>query len=567
MTEIAVQSGARGRSAAMRGDWRLILLMACFCVCYGAVGLRMGLLAAVEPEEPQLSRDGASARPIRGEIVDRNGNLLAANLPAWSLYAHPQDIKDPVLAADELAAIFPDMGRDDLLRKLTGKNRFVWIKRPITPREKQAVHELGLPGLYFGNREMRLYPAGPAMAHVVGGVKAEREGVRFAELAGAGGVEGQFDDRLRNPEMVGEPLRLSLDLPVQEVVRETLGRGIKQFTAKGGTAILMNAHTGEVVAMVSLPDFDPNLPPQRFNGEPQQNPRFNRAAQGRYELGSTFKVLTAAMALETGVATPETLIETPPVLRYGRQAIHDFHRMPPMMTVEDVVVESSNVGAAKLALMVGTRRFKDYLDQLGFFDPSGLELVEAVDNDTLTPDRWTDLSTITISFGHGLAASPMHLAAAYATIANGGVRVYPSLVAGGRGHGPRVFTEETCREMLRVMRQVVVEGTATRTDVPGYEVGGKTGTADKVAPNGKYYHDRNISTFAGIFPVSHPEYVIVVSLDEPTDRSTKWVSRTAGRTAVPVTAEIIRRIAPVLGMRPLPAPRPDDIAGLGASWE
>jgi cell division protein FtsI (penicillin-binding protein 3) len=566
VTDIAAQ-GARGRGA-LRGDWRLILLIACFALCYAAVGLRMALLAAIEPEEPQLARADGSARPVRGEIVDMKGRLLAANLPAWSLYAHPQEIRDPLLAAEALAGIFPEFDRDELLRTLSGKRRFVWIKRPITPREKQAVHELGLPGLFFGNREMRVYPAGRAAAHVVGSVRAEREGVRFAELVGSGGVEGQFDVRLRDPALAGEPLRLSLDLGVQGVVREALAAGIRRMTAKGGTAILMKARTGEVVAMVSLPDFDPNAAPEPFRGEPGQNPRFNRAAQGRYELGSTFKVLTAAMALDTGVADSATLIETPPSLRYGRHSIRDFHRMPAVMPVEDIVVESSNVGAARLALMVGTPRFKEYLARLGFTEPSGLELVEAVENDTLEPPRWSDLSTITISFGHGLAASPMHLAAAYATIANGGVRVLPSLLAGGRpghGAGERVFSAETAREMLRIMRQVVVRGTARRIDLAGYEVGGKTGTADKVRPDGGYYRDRNISTFAGVFPTSRPEYVLVVSLDEPTDRSGRYPARTAGRTAVPVAADILRRAAPVLGLRPLPPPSPGDIASLGDS--
>lgn len=564
MTDIAAQA-ARGR-AALRGDWRLILLIACFGLCYAAVGLRMGVLAAVEPEEPQLARADQSGRPVRGEIVDRAGRLLAANLPAWSLYAHPQEIRDPVYAADALAGIFPELDRDELLRLLAGKRRFAWIKRPVTPREKQAVHDLGLPGLFFGSREMRVYPAGRAAAHVVGHVRAEREGVRFAELVGSGGIEGQFDARLRDPALAGEALRLSLDLTVQEVVRQELARGIARMTAKGGTAILMAARTGEVVAMVSLPDFDPNAAPAPFRGEPGQNPRFNRAAQGRYELGSTFKVLTAAMALDTGVADAATLIETPPSLRYGRHSIRDFHRMPAMMTVEDVVVESSNVGSARLALMVGTRRFKAYLAKLGLMDPSGLELVEAANNDTLKPRRWTDLSTITISFGHGLAASPMHLAAAYATIANGGVRILPSLLAGGRAQGERVFSEATAHEMLRIMREVVARGTATRADLAGYEIGGKTGTADKVRPDGGYYHDRNISTFAAVFPISRPEYVLVVSLDEPTDRSGRHPSRTAGRTAVPVAADIVRRAAPVLGRRPLPTPAPGDIASLDGNW-
>ena len=567
MTDLAAQ-GARG-STALRGDWRLILLIACFSLCYAALGLRMALLAAAEPEEPRLGLADQPGHPVRGEIVDRAGRLLAANLPAWSLYAHPHEVSDAALAADALAGVFPEMDRDQLLRMLSAERRFVWIKRPVTPREKQAVHDLGLPGLFFGNREMRVYPAGRTAAHVVGQVRAEREGVRFAELVGSGGIEGQFDERLRDPALAAEPLRLSLDLAVQQVVREALAAGVRRMNAKGGTAILMGARTGEVVAMVSLPDFDPNAAPEPFRGEPGQNPRFNRAAQGRYELGSTFKVLTAAMALDTGVATARTLIETPPSLRYGRHSIRDFHRMPAMMPVEEVVVESSNVGAARLALMVGTPRFRDYLARLGFMDPSGLELVEAVENDTLEPGRWTELSTITISFGHGLAASPMHLAAAYATIANGGVRVLPSLIAGGRGTGPgsgeRVFSDETSREMLRIMRQVVVRGTATRADLPGYQLGGKTGTADKVRPQGGYYRDRNISTFAAVFPVSRPEYVLVVSLDEPTDRAGRYPSRTAGRTAVPVAADIVRRAAPVLGLRPLPTTSPGAIAGLGGS--
>jgi cell division protein FtsI (penicillin-binding protein 3) len=526
----------------------------------------MAVLAAAEPEEPRLARAEAAGRPVRGEIVDSAGRLLASNLPAWSLYAHPHEIRDPGRAADALAGIFPEMARDALLRMLSAERRFVWIKRPVTPRERQAVHDLGLPGLFFGNREMRVYPAGRTAAHVVGRVRAEREGVRFAELVGSGGIEGQFDARLRDPARAAEPLRLSLDLAVQQVVREALAGGIRRMDAKGGTAILMGARTGEVVAMVSLPDFDPNAAPAPFRGEPGQNPRFDRAAQGRYELGSTFKVLTTAIALDTGVVDAGTLIETPPSLRYGRHSIRDFHRMPAMMPVEDIVVESSNVGSARLALMVGTPRFRGYLTRLGFMEPSGLELVEAVRNDTLKPPRWTDLSTITISFGHGLAASPMHLAAAYATIANGGVRVLPSLIAGGRGTGERVFREETAREMLRIMRQVVVRGTATRIDLPGYQIGGKTGTADKVRPEGGYYRDRNISTFAAVFPVSQPEYVLVVSLDEPTDRSGHQPSRTAGRTAVPVAADIVRRAAPVLGLRPLPATSPGDIASVDGNW-
>lgn len=553
MTDLATPARSRPR-AFLRGDWRLILLMTCFVLCYAAVGLRMGLLAATDPVEPQLVRSENVGRPVRGEVVDRNGLLLAANLPAWSLYAHPKEIKQPIEVATALASVFPELDREAVLKKLTDGRRFVWIKRPISPREKQAVHDLGYPGLHFGSREMRIYPAGRASAHVVGGVKAAREDVRFAELAGSGGIEKYFDERLRDPAKISEPLRLSLDLRVQQAMRHELAVGMRRLTAKGASAVLMEVATGQVVGMVSLPDFDPNHRPRPFSGPAHLSPRFNRAAQGRYELGSTFKVLTAAMALEAGVAQPHTMLQTPPRIRYGRHSIGESHRMPEEMTLEDVVVKSSNVGAARLALMVGTGRFKGYLSDLGMFDPSGLEVAEAARAKPLLPPKWTDLSSMTVSFGHGLAASPVHLAAAYATLANNGREVRSTLTTGPVRQGERVFSERTSREMMRILRQVVVRGTAKRADIEGYEIGGKTGTADKVRPGGGYYRDRVISTFAAVFPTSAPRYVLVVSLDEPTDRSGRKPVRSAGRTAVPVSAEILRRIAPILGMRPeLPA--------------
>ncbi|MEO1494223.1 MAG: penicillin-binding protein 2 [Pseudomonadota bacterium] len=565
MTDFAT-SQSRGRTA-VRGDMRLILLMVVICVCYAAVGLRMGVLALTDPVEPTLARSGDAGRPVRGDIVDRNGQLLAANLPGWSLYAHPHEMKDPVLVADALSGVFPSMDRDDLIKKLTGKRRFVWIKRPVSPRERQAVHELGYPGLHFGAREIRIYPAGRTAGHIVGGVKAEREGVRFAEFVGSAGIEKHFDARLRDPAKAAEPLRLSIDITAQAAMRQAMAAGIERFTAKGASAVLMKVKTGEIVALASLPDFDPNDRPEGFRGAAELNPRFNRVAQGRYELGSTFKVLTAAMALETGVANDATLVKTPPALKYGRHNIRDFYRMPKQMSVEEIVVKSSNVGSARLSMMIGTRRFKDYLRKLGFFDPSGLELSEAARAKPLLPERWTDLSSMTISFGHGLAASPVHLAAAFATLANDGRRVHPTLIAGGTEPdkpGKRVFSSATSKRMLEVMRQVVVRGTARRTDLPGYEIGGKTGTAEKVRPGGGYFSDRVISTFAAVFPTTEPEYVLIISLDEPTDRSGPKPVRSAGRTAVPVAADIIARVAPILDMRPRLMLTDDEVETLDA---
>ena len=549
MTDLCASPATRAR-AGMRGDWRLILLMGVFGLCYASVGLRMAHMVATDPVEPELARSDRAGLPVRGEIIDRNGNLLAANLPAWSLYAHPREIKDPVTVSRELVRIFPELDRESLLKRLTDGRRFVWIKRPIGPREKQSVHDLGTPGLHFGRREMRIYPAGRTAAHVVGGVKAAREDVRFAELTGSGGIEKHFDDRLRDPQQVAEPLQLSIDTRVQQAMRHELSEGMVRLTAKGGSAILMEVETGRIAGMVSLPDFDPNHRPEKYDGPAEFSPRFNRAALGRYELGSTFKVLTAAMALETGVAHSQTVLKTPSRIRYGRHSIGDAYRMPKEMTVEDIIVKSSNVGTAKISMMVGTRRFKDYLNQLGFFDPSGLELSEAAKAQPLLPARWTDLSSMTISYGHGLAASPIHLAAAFATLANNGRTVRPTLTMEPVEPGPRIFSERTAREMMRILREVVVRGTAKRANVPGYEVGGKTGTAEKFRPGGGYYSDRVISTFASVFPTSKPRYVLIVSLDEPTDRSGRKPVRSAGRTAVPVAAQVIRRVAPLLGMRP-----------------
>jgi len=560
----ASRGGATTRS---RDDWRLIVVILALVLVYATVGIRMGLMALTEPVEPQLARGAGLATPVRGEIVDRNGNLLAANLPAFSLYTYPREIKDPAAVARDLAAIFPDMTAERLVKRLSRSSSFAWIKRPITPRQRQQVLDLGYPGLKFGSRTMRIYPAGRTVAHIVGSVRAENEDVRYAELVGSSGAEGYFDERLRDPARLGAPLELSIDLTVQAALREVLAAGVEKFTAIGGVGVLMDVRTGEVLALVSLPDFDPNLPPARFTGPAELSPRFNRAVQGRYELGSTFKVLTAALALDTGVAKADTMIDTAGPILYGRQRIRDLHRVPPEMTLTDIIVRSSNVGAARLALRVGTPRMKDYLKRLGMFEPTSLELVEAGRAAPLLPAKWTDLSTMTISFGHGIAVSPVHLAAAYATLANGGRRVRPTLIKGGAEPGERIFSTETALTMMRIIREVVRRGTGRRTDLPGYEVGGKTGTADKYRPGGGYYTDRVISTFVAVFPTSNPKYTLLISLDEPTDRSGPKIKREASRTAVPVTAAAITRIAPLLGLRPLPVSRPAGLAAIATGGQ
>jgi len=549
--------------ARKRAEGRLLVLGVMFTCAFVLIGGRMGVLANTEPTEPRSSVAGAQIFAQRADIVDREGRILATNFETHSLYAQPEQLVDPARAADELVRIFPDLDRDRLVKDFTGKRKFLWIKRKISPEQKQAVHDIGEPGLLFGPREMRLYPNGRLASHVLGGASFGREGVHAAEVIGVAGIEKEFDARLRDPAQSHQPLRLSLDLSVQAATERVLYGGMKLMNAKGATAILMEVQTGEIVAVASLPDFDPNDRPRPpTEGDPSDSPLFNRAVQGVYELGSTFKIFTTAQALDLGLLSPETIIDTKGPLRWGKHRIRDFRDYGDEMSVTKVIVKSSNIGTARIAQMIGAERQQAFLKELGFFDPPPVEIVEADGAQPLLPRNWSELSTMTISYGHGISTSPMHLAAGYATLANGGRKVTPTLLHGAATEpGPQVISEQTARASLDMLRKVVTEGTASFGDVPGYAVGGKTGTADKPKTRGGgYYEDKVIATFASVFPAHDPRYVLVVTLDEPVETSGDEPRRTAGWTAVPVAAEIIRRVAPLLGLRP--QIEPGELAGI-----
>ncbi|MCU0816926.1 MAG: penicillin-binding protein 2 [Cypionkella sp.] len=495
--------------ARARAEVRLLILGLAFFSAFTIIGARMGLLASTEPA-----------------------------------------------VARELAAIFPEMDAADLERRFTDGRRFMWLRRTLSPEQMQAVHEIGDPGLLFGPREMRLYPNGPIAAHVLGAASFGAEGVHSAEVIGTAGIEKKLDARLRDPAQAGTPLALSLDLTVQATVEEVLDVGMQMMNAKGAAAIVMEVKTGEIIAMASLPDYDPNHRPNPVlprDAEPGDSPVFNRAVQGVYELGSTFKVFATAQAMELGLVGPETMVDADAPMVWGRHRIREFQNKNygPLLSVTDVIVKSSNVGTARLALEIGGLRQQAFLKSLGFFDPVPVELIEAPTGRPLLPKRWADIVTITTSYGHGMSASPLHLAAAYATIANGGLKVTPTLLRQDNPRpGPRVMREEVAHASVDMLRQVVTRGTASLAEVPGYEVAGKTGTADKPRRTGGYYDDKVINTFASLFPASDPKYVVLVTLDEPVDTTGPEPRRTAGWTAVPVTAEIIRRIAPLLDIRP-----------------
>jgi cell division protein FtsI (penicillin-binding protein 3) len=542
--------------ARSRAEGRLLVMALLFLGAFVTVGTRMGSLAASEPYEPQLASSGTEILAQRADIVDREGRVLATNLVTHALYAQPQMMVDPVGAAERLVEIFPDLDRDRLVKDFTGGRKFLWIKKKISPEQMQAVHDIGDPGLLFGPREMRLYPNGAIASHILGGASFGREGVDSAEILGVAGVEKAFDGWLRDPGNEGAPLSLSLDLTVQAAMEEVLAGGMRLMDAKGATAILMEVGSGEIVAMASLPDFDPNdRPAPLTKGDASDSPLFNRAVQGVYELGSTFKIFAVAQALELGLVNPDTMIATKSPMIYGRHRIRDFHNYGKELSVTDIIVKSSNIGTARIAMMIGGERQRGFLDGLGFLTPTGVEMVEAPTGRPILPQKWSEISSMTIAYGHGLSASPLHLAAAYATIANGGRKVTPTLLHGAAPTpGAQVMRPEVARTSLDMMRAVVTRGTASFAEIKGYEVAGKTGTADKAKPTGGYYKDKVIATFASVFPASDPKYVLVLTLDEPVEVIAGEARRTAGWTAVPVAAEVIRRTAPLLGLRPVAEP-------------
>jgi cell division protein FtsI (penicillin-binding protein 3) len=552
--------------ARARAEGRLLLLGLAFAMAFTVIGGRMGLMAATEPVEPKSAASGAQIHAGRADLTDRNGRMLATNLLTHSLYAQPKDMIDPTRVANELARIFPDLDPKLLLARFTDGRSFLWVRKTLSPEQMQQVHDIGDPGLLFGPREMRLYPNGRLAAHVLGGASFGAEGVHSAEVIGTAGIEKALDAQLRDPALAGKPVALSLDLTVQATTQEVLEAGMKMMNAKGAAAILMDVDTGEILSLVSLPDFDPNDRPQPLvKGDPADSPLFNRAVQGVYELGSTFKIFAAAQAMELGLVNPESMVDANAPMIWGKHRIKEFQNKNygPLLSVTDVIVKSSNVGTAHIALMIGAVRQQAFLKSLGFFEPTKLELIEAPGAKPLIPARWADIVTITTSYGHGMSASPMHLATAYATIANGGVTVTPTLLKRDtQPQGVRVLSEKNARHAVDMLRGVVTHGTASLGDVEGYQVAGKTGTADKPRRGGGYYDDKVINTFASMFPASDPKYVLIVTLDEPVETTGPEPRRTAGWTSVPVAAEIIRRVAPLLGVRPIIEPAATDAVTL-----
>lgn len=518
---------------------RVLVASAVFALCFVLLGLRVVDLTIISGAGAGADASAhltESFAPRRAGIVDRNGVLLATNLPSQSLFVDPSEVLDADGALDALMQVLPTLDREATARRINAPGRFAWIKRNLTPEQQYAVNRLGLPGFDFKREERRVYPQGALFGHTIGFTDVDNRGLAGLELA----AEKQL--------LGGDgPLALSLDIRVQNVVQRTLDAAMDRFSAKGAAGVVLDVETGEILSLVSLPAFDPNA-----GGGKPGDALFNRATLGVYELGSTFKAFTAAMALDYGTTNLTKRFDATKPLQAARFLIRDHHPENRWLTVSEIMVHSSNIGAARMALEVGAKRQRAFLEKLGMLAPVQIELPEIAQ--PLVPARWNEISTMTISFGHGIAITPLHLTSGFATLVNGGIRHEPTLLKrDGDVPGERVMRTETSRAVRHLLHRVVTDGTGRNAAADGYRVGGKTGTAEK-AVDGRYSRKAMITTFVGAFPIEAPRYVVLAMLDEPQGTKETHNFATAGWNVAPVVGELITHIGPILGVPGTPDP-------------
>lgn len=526
------------KTAIETGRNRLMVAGALFTAAFAVIGVRVVDVSLFsENAEPRYTRSVTKDEKFTGraDIVDRNGILMATSLSTASLFANPRLVLDPEQAALRLSKALPDINVKTIEKKLRSNRGFVWLRRHLTPRQQYAVNRLGIPALNFQREARRMYPLGPLASHVLGFTDIDNKGLS--------GVERYFDKELRTRQ---ENMALSIDVRVQHVLEHELSQSMKKFRAIGAAGLVMDVNTGEIVAMSSLPSFDPNQP-----GSIPQDLRFNRTTLGVYEMGSTFKIFTTAMALDAGTVTLRGGYDATKPIRIARFTIKDYHAKKRWLSVPEIFMYSSNIGTVKMALDVGISGHRKFLSKIGMMKSVAVELSET--GAPLSPNRWREINSMTISFGHGLAVSPLHLVAGVSAMVNGGIYRTPTLVRRDRGEtvpGKRVITEETSLKMRRLMRLVVEQGTGRKASAPGYLVGGKTGTAEKVSGRG-YKKKALISSFVAAFPMNEPRYVVLAMLDEAKGTKETFGYATGGWVAAPVVGAVVRRIAPVLGLRPV----------------
>jgi cell division protein FtsI (penicillin-binding protein 3) len=527
------------RQALDTGRNRLLVTGALFTLAFIVVAVRLVELAVVEQilEEFQAPRlaVGLEMPKVRSDIVDRNGVLLATSLPTASLYANPRQILDPKEATQKLLRLFPDINKKRMEEKLSSNKSFVWLRRNLTPKRQFLVNTLGVLGFDFQGTERRVYPHGRLLSHALGLTNIDGRGLS--------GIEGYFNKTLLETH---KPLELSVDIRVQSVLREELVRAMLEFKAIGAAGLVLDVTTGEVRAMISLPDFNPNKP--TTTGEMSG---FNRVTKGVYEMGSTFKLFTVAMALDMGAARLKDRFDATEPIKISRFKISDYHAKNRWLSVPEIIVFSSNIGAAKIALEVGTLGQKKYLKRFGLLTPARIDLPEI--GTPLTPAHWRRINTMTISYGHGISVSPIQLASGIAAVVNGGILYRPRMIKIAKGEniiGSRVLSIDTSKKMRGLMRLVVKHGTGRNADVPGYLIGGKTGTSEKRGHRGGYDRNRRMASFVAAFPMDSPKYVILAMLDEPKGTQRTHGHATGGWVAAPIVAKVVKRMAPLLGLIP-----------------
>lgn len=519
---------------------RLAFAMFAFLFVFGAIAVRLfDVCILSQTPYVQTAQDddehfyALPENPIkRADIVDRNGAIIATSLPTVHLYANPSKIINPQKAAQKLAAVLPDIRYEDILKKLTKKGSFVYIKRNLSPSQQYQINYLGIPGLEFEDSEKRIYPHKNLFAHLIGSTNIDNLGVS--------GMEKALDERLRESDI---PLKLTIDAGIQDTIRQGLAEGIKKFDALGGVAILMDVNTAEVIAMVSLPDYDPN----NIN-KVSERAMFNFATKGVYEPGSVLKVFNAAFGLDKGNIRLTDRFDATKPLKLKYNTIKDYRGENRWLTLQEILIYSSNIGSAQIALKIGKEKQKEFLKNLGLFDEiSHFEVAEKAK--PMLPSRWGEETTATVAYGYGISVTPLHIISAFCAVVNGGIFREPTVIANDKNRTEkRVMKLSTSQKMRKLLRGVVVEGSGKRANVLGYEVAGKTGTANKLV-NGKYVQKKVMTSFVGTFPASNPKYALMLMMDEPKGSKETWWFTTSGWNTVPTAGKIIATIAPQLNVK------------------
>ncbi|MDF1779273.1 MAG: penicillin-binding protein 2 [Rhizobiaceae bacterium] len=539
-----VVDGAR-KASGHKTRHRIVLVMIGVCLVYGVIAGRLVQYGLRDLTTVASIARGDALMASRPDLLDRNGQVLATDIRTVSLYAKPHKITDPDEVIERLATVLPELDVRSVYRKLTSKSQFQWLRRQLTPRQQNDILALGIPGVGFRPEKRRFYPGGPTASHIVGHVNIDNKGIAGMEKY----VDGQGLAALAAAGMTierqMEPVRLSLDLRVQHIVRDELAAAMQRYQAIAAGAVVLNAKTGEVLAMSSLPDYDPNIAAQALEKD-----RLNRMSAGTYEMGSTFKAFTTAMALDSGLINLGDSFDASKPIRIAGHTIHDFHGKHRTLSVPEIFIYSSNIGTAKMADVVGVEGHQEFLTRIGLLTRMRTELPEVAMPSQ--PKNWKKINSVTISFGHGVATTPLQTAMSAAAMLNGGLLIPPTFLPRSQEDAQRVATRviksETSAAMRYLMRLNVEKGSGRRAEVPGFRIGGKTGTAEKVV-NGRYSSAVRFNAFLSAFPIEDPQYVVLVIIDEPKPAEGQH-SATAGLNAAPTVKAIIRRSAALLGVRP-----------------